>query len=89
MGFFVVSATGLFVLVFGFTTECRELDAVFSFKPLATGLPVLVRSKVELCAFECLRAVRCTRHQTTTLVLSSQPHVPLLLVFLPVSASWT
>ena len=41
MGFFVVSASGLPVLVFALTSECHtwELDAVFSFTPLATGLP--------------------------------------------------
>ena len=44
-GFFVVSTTGLSVLLLAFLSECHtwELDAVFSFKPLASGFTVLVR----------------------------------------------
>ena len=57
MGFFVVSATGFPVLVFGFTSECHtlQLNAVFSVKSRATGFLVLVRSKFELCALSVPR----------------------------------
>ena len=87
MGFFVA------------TSECHtwELDAVFSFKPLATGLPVLVRSEFELCAFECPKAVhpnpvlletdRQSSTLNSTLVLASQPPDPLLHIFLPEASS--
>ena len=44
MVFLSVSATGLSVLVFVFASGCHtcELEAVLSFKPLATGLSVRV-----------------------------------------------
>ena len=97
MGFFVGSATGFPALVFWWTSKCLtwELDAV-----LATGFPVLVRSKFELCA---LSVPGCEMHSNpvlletdrrsptlnSTKVLVSQPRVHLLLVFLPVSTSST
>ena len=51
MEFFVVSATGLPALVIVFESECHtwELEAMFSFEPLATGLSSPTRSEFERC----------------------------------------
>ena len=103
MVFFFVSATGLLVLVFVFAFECHswELDAVFSFTPLAKGLSVLVpvRSDFELCALSVLGLWDALEPSTvgdwstvfkTNLMIGfliSPPHVPLLQVFLLAASS--
>ena len=68
---------------------------------LASGLPELVWSTFELSALSVTKAVKCTRtecywrpidklrYYAPHCFLISQPHVPLLLVFRPVSASST
>ena len=99
------SATDFPSLEVGFTSDYLtwELDAVFSFKTPATDLTVPMRSEFELCAFNCHhQTVVCIRTQynktligslrhwlSSSLVLISPPHIPIILFFLPASASST
>ena len=71
------SATDFPSLEVGFTSDYLtwELDAVFSFKTLATDLTVPMRSEFELCAFNCHhQAVVCIRTQYNKTLIGSLRH---------------
>ena len=98
--FFVVSATGFSLLVIVAASESYiwEVDPVFSFRLFATGFPVPAQSEfglyaasvtkrdeLEPSAFGDRLAVSSTLN--SSMVSIAPPHVPLLQISLPASAS--